>query len=235
MVPNKKYILSALIFFSIQYVSSQSSIGFDLQTNRDFYTLSDAGGELKQAPRINISPGIVYRYLFKNHFTIYTGIRMKYYVESVSFRKSIGVSNGGANPSLQVPLTFGRNFNLYKEKLFISPLVGASFNALLFNQPNQMGGSQGLDSDRLRYTSTTRTTQSTFITLNFGLNIEYKFTELTSVAVFFQYTKGFTAVLRDDVSYHVDQSGEKAATQTNYGNYGTYLGFRMLFHFKRKE
>jgi len=231
----KKHLLSALIFFSVQRMSSQSSVGFDLQTNRDFYTLNDAGGELKQAPRINISPGIVYRYLFKNKFAIYSGLRFKYYSGSVTFKKSIGSNTGVVNVSAQVPLIMGRNFNLYEQKLFISPLVGGTFNLLLLNQPSRMGGSVGNNSDSLRYSSTTLTTQSAFVTLNVGLNVEYRFVEWLSLAAFLQYTKGFTAVMRDEVSYHVNQSGEKAATQTNYGNYGTYLGFRMLFHFKKKE
>ena len=226
----------AVLFVLISpLVYSQFSIGFDVEVNRDFWELSDSHSELKKSPRINGSPGICYRYEFPKKWVVMSGIRFKYYSGGVSFKRIQGTFTSTGGPALQVPLLLGKNINLYKEKLFLCPLLGGVFNALLVNDTGTSRGYIGHGSDSIRFSAATRNSRSTFIALRLGLSLEYKVSKRFSAAVFFQYTKGFSVVSKEYIRYHTNVTPETEAVQTNYGTYGTYLGLRLFFHFAKKE
>ena|GEM_PF-3376461 len=199
--------------------------------------LEDEGNGIKKSPRVNLSPGFAYRYIFKNKRSVYSGVRFKLYPENISFNVNSGTFTGYGKIAIQVPLQLRYQFNVYKDRLFISPLVAALFNVFLVGETggNSMGSIWNR-ADSIHYSAATKTIRQTFMMASLGLAVEYKFTHRFGMQVFGQYHKGFSSVSRQDIIYQQNQDPLRKAVQNSYGDYATYLGGRLFFNLvKRTE
>ncbi|PBQ32480.1 hypothetical protein CNR22_12090 [Sphingobacteriaceae bacterium] len=229
----KRILVVILVLSFVKGLKAQSSIGFDVQINRDFFELKDEGSALKNGLGINVSPAFIYRYGFGSKLTFLTGMRLKLYSEEIAFKKLVGTFTSSGNASLVIPCHLEKNINLYHYKLFLSPLLGLNYNFLL-NSGSTMEGAVSTPNDSARFKSTKPYERVSFFTAMAGLSLEYRFRPSTSIALYWQYTKGFSTVTSQNISYTVNDGAEMHAVQNNTGTYFTYLGVRIYRHFPRR-
>jgi hypothetical protein len=230
-----KYIL--LFFFLCFAVesSAQSALGIAFNINNDFVKIEDNGNEIIHTPRINVSVNGFYKYTFKKGFHVSAGLSLKHFKESTRFRSSTAYYSSTGNMVAQLPVLFGKNFYVYPDKFYVSPVIGGTFNMLLlYKSASTGGGGLGQPGDTLSYRYYTVDAQEYFVTLNLGLQLGYHLSRSFSVVVFSRYNAGFKPVSRQFITYHHNSITEKKAVQTINGSYLTVFGAGIYYTFKRK-
>lgn len=212
---------------------AQSSLAIDMQINRDVFGWKDEGNELRKSLGLNVSPAILYRLSFGKKIALSTGLRVKLYPNGITFKKIPGKFTNLGDATLQIPFYLEKQFSLYKDKLFLSPMFGVNYNFLLTSGDSREGFTSNL-SDSVRFKSTNVNQNNSFFSAMGGFCFEFRFTPRNSVALYWQYTRGFTNVASQTISYRVNEGAQAQAKQTNTGTYFTYLGLRIYHHFPRK-
>jgi hypothetical protein len=103
----------------------------------------------------------------------------------------------------------------------------------LFDQPGWGSGSVRTSADSISYRQSTDNTQKYFMTLNAGLSFEFRISTRISLALFCRYNFGLAPVSYERLTYRINGGPAVEARQVNKGNYITYVGFRLFYHFKK--
>lgn len=228
-----KHIVCICLMLSLPLLKAQSSVGFDLQINNDHIELKDPGSEIKKSLSLNVSPALLYRWGFARKIAFSTGLRLKVYSENITFGRFMGTFSSLSNASLQIPLHFEKNISILKGLLSVNPMLGANYNILLVKSGG-MGGTTSNLKDSISFNSVTKDARSSFFTVSSGLSVEYRFSASMSIALYWQYTRGFATFASQQISYQVNGSQEIQAQQNNKGTYMTYLGLKIYYHFTRR-
>ena len=223
-----------VLFFTLNLpVCGQHAIGLELNLNRDAVKIDDPGNEIRSTPRMNAAVGAVYQYTFKKGFNLGLGLSLKHFKESIGLKAGNLTSTG--QMVAQLPLTVGQNIFLLKNKIFISPLLGGAFNAMLFyNQNSQGSGSIGTRTDSLVLSYRTVDARQYYFTLQAGFQMGFYLNRSLCLYLFSKYTFGLSPVSRQYITYRHNLEPPQAAVQTLNGSYLTFLGIGISYALNRR-
>ncbi len=231
----KIYTLAFILcLFASRPFKAQHSFGFDVEFNRDVFKMYDPGSELGTRQISNRSFGIVYRYLFKNHFGVSTGLRLKDYPESMMLKRFNSLTTSGGNMVIQLPVLLSRDFRVF-DFLFISPVAGGTCNYFMFKDPGYSLGYVKAGEDSLFYFSQTANSRQVFFTLNLGVSLEARITSRFSTIAFVQYNFGFVTVSQQLINYRLNALPAIDGIKSGRGSYYTFFGIKVLYHLARNK
>lgn len=211
----------------------QHAIGLNLDLNTDKVVIDDPGGQVLRTPRLNAAAGAFYQYTFKKGLHLDLGLTLKHFKESIG----LGISNFSGTGQLvaQLPLTLGQNIFLLKNKIYISPLLGSAFNAmLLYNQDQRSSGQIGTKTDSLVFTSRHVGARQYYFTLHAGLQMGFCVRRSVSVFLFSRHTFGFSPISRQYITYRRNLEPPQSAVQTLNGSYLTFFGMGLSYALNRR-
>ncbi len=102
-------------------------LGFDLAIANDIYKINDSGDYLESVPLYNVTWGFNIRQGLSEKFFIETGFIVKFYQEGFGFKAMPFYSTTSSDASWLIPIRGGMNVNIYKQKLFLVPVIGYTF------------------------------------------------------------------------------------------------------------
>jgi hypothetical protein len=229
---SKSALLLILVGLNLA-IYGQHAVGLALDLNNDKVSIEDSGNELRATPRLNVAPVLLYKYTFPKGFYLGSGLSLKHFPESVGFGSSYFSATGQL--VAQVPLTAGQNIFLLKNKIYLSPLLGGAFNAMLFyNQNLGSSGKIGTKTDSLVFSCRTIDSRQYYFTLHAGLQMGFYLNRSISVFLFSRYTFGFDPISRQYITYRRNQEPIQTGVQTLKATYITFLGLGVSYALGRR-
>ena len=225
-------LLYLCLLFSWCSLQAQHSISFDLNFNKDAMQLQDNGGQLRAPLHKNVSFGLSYRYLLKRRIAISTGIALKGFDQSVSFKSFPYFSAGMGTQAIQVPLLLGYRLAFGPQRRFaVTPLAGFTFNWPLAGSVSNNDGIFRGGNQSMYFQSSYRLQQTT--SFSAGLLLEIRMRRRISLGITAQYNYGSQPLSRENILYGSAYAPGPVyqAQLTTHGTYWTYLGVKLIYSF----
>jgi hypothetical protein len=214
-------IIGAIIFF-INSATGQSKTYFGLEFSifNDIYKIEDQGNALKTVPLTDAQGGINIRQEIKRKIFLEAGVIFKQYWEGFGFRTIPSYSASTDDPSWLIPVRIGANLNIYKEQLYLVPVIGYTYG---INPPYGGGGGRGRAQAGTLMISYNYTNAPDsyryFPLLQTGIGFEFPVLKTFLVSISSSYYSGFKQVTRLDITYTVNGSDPIMATATSKGEF----------------
>jgi hypothetical protein len=198
----KQFVLSVVVVFcGLNTTNAQNRTYFGLEFSlfRDIPKIKDNGDYLMTLPVMEPLGGITVRQEIKKQIIVEAGVIVKPYSDAIGF-KPIPVSFAGTEGiSLMIPIRLGMNLNVYKDKIYLVPVIGYSYSA---NTPTGYGrdsGTQESSTTTITYTSTKNSDVSRYVSLlQMGAGFEFHiFNLLLSIST--NYYKGYSPIWISDI------------------------------------
>ena len=218
----KTALLACMIFTITAPAFSQNKTWLGIEGNiaSDQYKEIDAGGYLKSPPLLAALAGVNIRQEIGQTIFVETGLMMKNYDEGIHFKgePSYGVSTGFV--AWIIPLRVGAKFKLTR-KLNILPVVGYSYcinNDFDYGAGNG-GGITTTSEHRWEYSYISSYQNKTFGLIQSGAAFQFSFFRRAVLNVSGNYYFGLRDVVRQDISYVVDNNPPQTAVMKSKGQF----------------
>lgn len=233
---------TTILFLLANHVSSQNKTYFGMEAaiTNDIYKIEDNGSNLKTVTIISGLWGFTIRQDINSYLFSETGLIKKYYYEGFGFKNYTLYSTTNAIDAWLIPFRLGGKINLFKEKIYIVPVVGYSFCI------NSDYGSNGFGSGWVRtsrdsvlyhYSDNTSLTRN-FSLLQTGLGIEFKVLKSVILSISVNHYTGFKKVVQLDINYTTNNSppmtGE-AYSKGEFWSVGVGLKYPISNFWKKKS
>lgn len=199
---------------------SKTYFGLEFSVANDIYSINDNGDYLISVPLINGLGGINLRQEIKRNIFIEAGLLLKVYQEGFGFKTIPYYSSSSSDPSWIIPVRFGLNLNLYKEKVSFVPIVGYSFG---INPPFGYGlgyGKQISSTTTIDYNFTENPEVSRYFSLlQTGIGFEFKLFKTLLFSLSTNYYSGFNKTIHLDINYTVNNSNQTTGTAISKGEF----------------
>ena len=219
----KQFALTvALIIYLLNFAYGQNKtyFGFEFSVANDIYKINDNGDYLINVPLINGQGGFNLRQDIKRNIFIEAGLVLKYYQDGFGFKTIPYYSSSSSDPSWLIPVRFGLNLNLYKEKIYLVPVVGYSFG---INPPFGYGlgyGKQTSSATTIDYNYTENPDVSRYFSLlQTGIGFEFKLFKTLLLSISTNYYSGFNKTTHLDINYTVNNLNQTTGTAISKGEF----------------
>src|SRR5687768_4402672 len=212
----------AVILCLTFYAKGQNKtyLGFKFSVGNDLYEIKDNGDYLRTVPLINAQGGFNLRQEIKNHFFIEAGLLMKEYWEGFGFRTIDFYSSSTSDNAWLIPLRFGLAVNLYREKIYLVPIVGYTFG---INPPYGYGrgyGTQRSGTTVIDYIYSENPNVSRYFSLlQTGVGFEFRLLKVVIFSVSGNYYTGVDQIIRLDINYTVNNSPPMTGSAITKGQF----------------
>ncbi|MBK9632760.1 MAG: hypothetical protein IPO62_17185 [Saprospiraceae bacterium] len=200
------------------------SIGLEGGPSLDRYEMHDEGGRLVAKPLYNGSVGINVGFHFMNYFSLETALIFKDYTKGYGFaieNREVGFS-GFAYSTFQIPLRVRGSIPLYKDKIFLSTVVGYH-HSFIRSSPGGRFSIVSLSSEYAFESNEiySETVVDQFSLLETGLGLEFRLINGMILRASAIYFTGFADVTRNDLQYSYNGSLFKNASVRSKGEYAS--------------
>lgn len=202
--------ISIILFLLTKNVFGQNKtyVGAEIGIINDIYEIADNGNALKKVPLVNGIWGFNLRQDVNSYLFLETGLVRKYYSEGVGFKNFSSSTSTNAINAWMIPLKLGTKINLYKEKFYLTPVIGYSYciNSS-YGAYGYGGGYIQKSSDSVSFTYTnTKDLARHFSLLQTGIGFEFKLFKSALLSISTNYFTGFKKVVELDVNYSFNNS-----------------------------
>lgn len=223
-----KYIVVSLVVMlcAPTDVNSQNRtyLGVEAGIGNDIFKVTDSNDYLKTIPLPSGQWGLNLRHEITRRFFVESGVIIRYYSEGFGFKT---VPSGGSSSdegTFLIPIRFGLNINLYKDKILFVPVIGYTIG---ISPPYGYGLGYGKSesSTTVIHYSFTETPNSSryFSLLQGGVGLEFLLFKTVLFSVSTSYYFGFNTITRLDINYTVNNSSVMTGTATSKGEF-FYVG-----------
>lgn len=229
----KKIILSiiALVLSASMFAQNKTYIGLSSYTTSDVFTQTNDLGFSPHGELFDQLFGVSLRQELSKTHSIEIGYTEKAYKTQWGYRPidsiSLGINANDEYKSYQIPIRLISKFNIYKDRLSLSTIVGYSIN----------GSSQGIKtisrnsetvygSDIISIQNTTNFKAKYYSLLETGLSLDLRIKENLTLSVFGSYHTGFKDVVQTNYSYQINSEPINSGSITNKGEYFSF-GFKI--------
>lgn len=216
----------ALTLFLIGYLThstmgqNKTYIGFEFSIANDIYKIHDNGGYLKSIPLYNVPGGINIRQEISKVIFIETGLIMKYYHEGFGFKTIPYSGSSSSDASYLIPLRFGLNLTIYKQRIYFVPIIGYTFD---INPPFGYGrgyGSQKSTSMIINYDYIENPNSTRYFSLLYtGAGFDFKISNTFLLNISASYYKGFNTTTELDINYTVNNNAPATGSAISKGDF----------------
>ena len=227
----KQFTLIATLIISLlnfAYGQNKTYLGFEFSVANDLYEITDTGDYLVTIPLIDGQGGLTLRQELNRSIYVETGLIIKYYQEGFGFKTIPGYSSGSSEASVIIPLRFGLNLNLYKEKIYLVPVIGYSFG---INPPYGYGISWGTQTSSTTtydfYSTENPDVSRYFSLLQTGIGFEFAIAKALLFSISTNYYHGFNKTAQWNITYTVNNSDPMTGSTISKGEFwGVGAGIR---------
>jgi hypothetical protein len=219
----KQFTLTVLViicFLNSTLGQNKTYFGLEFSAFNDIYKITDNGDYLINVPLVDAQGGFNLRQEINKNLFIETGLILKYYWEGFGFKTIPYYSSSSSDPSWLIPLRFGLSFNLYKDKIYLVPVVGFTFG---INPPYGYGlgyGKQTSSTTTIDYNYTENPDVSRYFSLlQTGIGFEVKLFKALLFSVSTNYYKGFNRTTHLDINYTVNNTNQTTGTAISKGEF----------------
>jgi len=219
----KQFTLIATLIICLlnsAYGQNKTYLGFEFSVANDLYEITDTGDYLVAIPLVDGQGGLTLRQELNRNIFIETGLIIKYYWEGFGFKTIPYYGGSGSDEaSVIIPVRFGLNLNLYKEKIYLVPVVGYSFG---INPTHGYGVSYGTPTSStttINYYSTENPDVSRYFSLlQTGIGFEFA-TKALLFSISTNYYHGFNKTAQWDFTYTVNNSDPMTGSTISKGEF----------------
>jgi len=201
------------------YGQKKTYLGFEFSGANDLYDLTDNGGYLKIVPLDNALGGFTIRQEINSRIFIETGVIMKYLQDGIGFKPIPYYGTSSSDPSWLIPLRFGVDLNLFKEKIFLVPVAGYTVGINPSYGYGVSYGTQTYGTTTITYYSTENPNVSRYSSLlQTGIGFEFKVKALL-FSISTNYYFGFNNIQQWDIKYYVNSAGPYTGKTVDKGEF----------------
>ena len=199
---------------------NKTYFGLEFSVANDLFKIADNGNYLMPVPLVDAQGGFTLRQEINRRVFIETGVILKYYWEGFAFKTIPYYSTSSSDPSWIIPVRFGFDLNLYKEKIYLVPVLGYSFG---INPPYGYGldyGEQKSSTTTINYYSTENPDVSRYFSLlQTGIGFEFLVVKKLLCSISTNYYAGFNKTTQLDITYTVNNTSQMTGTATSKGEF----------------
>ncbi len=214
-----------LILLVILYASGSATaqnktyFGFEFAVSNDLFKITDSGDHLISVPLYNVIGGFNLRQEINKHIFIETGVILKPYQQGFGFKTIPYYTSTSSESSWLIPLRFGLNVNLHKEKMYLVPIIGYTFG--INPQSGISGHGTAISSTttiNYNYTGSSYSSPH-FSLLQTGVGFEFKISNTLLFAISGNYYIGFNKITQLDIIYSVNNDAPVSGTAVSKGEF----------------
>jgi hypothetical protein len=202
-------------------------LGGEGSITNDFYHITDNGNMLrKHVPLISGMGGVNVRQELPKNFFIELAILWTEYEEGIGFKKAQAYGESNTIDATIIPLRVGKKFNLIKQKLFLTPIVGYArcinadygYDDPPGSGPSSTGKDPLTNGQSVSYTETEHTSFSkTYPLIQTGVSVELIFLKSAMFFLSVNYYSGVRKVIQEDIVYSAENLTPQTATAVSKG------------------
>lgn len=223
-----KYIVISLVVIlcAPTDVSSQNRTYFGVEAGigNDIFKITDSDDYLKTIPLPSGQWGLNLRHEIGRRFFVESGVIIRYYSEGFGFKTIPTEGSSSDDASFLIPIRFGFNVNLFKDKIRFVPVIGYTFG---IDTPYGYGVGYGTSESSttvINYSYTENPNSSRYFSLlQGGVSLEFLLFKTVLFSVSTSYYFGFNTITRLDINYTINNSSVMTGTATNKGEF-FYVG-----------
>jgi len=219
----KKLSLTVIViicFLNSAPGQNKTYFGLEFSVANDIYKITDNGDYLINVPLVNAIGGFNLRQEINRYIFVETGLILKYYWQGFGFRTIPYYGSSSSDASLLIPIRLGLNFNLYKAKVYLVPVLGYSLG---INPPFGYGtgrGKQTSSTTTITYNYTENpNVYQVFSLLQTGIGFEFKLFKTLLFSISTNYYRGFNNTTHLDINYTVNNSNQTTGTAISKGEF----------------
>jgi len=219
----KKFSLTVIIiicFLNSTLGQNKTYFGLEFSVANDIYKITDNGDYLINVPLVDGQGGFNLRHEINRNIFVETGLILKYYWQGFGFKTIPYYGSSSSDPSWIIPIRLGLNFNLYKKKIYLVPVLGYSLG---INPPFGYGSGRGKQTSSTttityNYTENPDVTRY-FSLLQIGIGLEFKLFKTILFSISTNYYSGFKKTTYLDINYTVNNSNQTTGTAISKGEF----------------
>lgn len=218
-----RVVIISFFFTSITFAQNKTYIGFESALTNDVFEMVDFSNELKQIPIIGGRLGVSVNKDLNDYVSFKIGFTFKRYKEGYGFSSNNGYAISDGVAAFCVPLSITTKLNLYKNKLFVAPIVGLAF----CGTPGYIGASGGKfagNKDSVIFNSYNNSLKNRFILIQTGLSIEYVFKNKSSISISTSYYTGFSKISESTIYYRKNYERTVMSRGFSKGSFWDVIG-----------
>jgi hypothetical protein len=219
----KQFTLTATLiiyFLNSAYGQNKTYFGVEFSVADDIYKITDNGDYLRTVPLIAAQGGFNIRQEINRSIFIEAGLILKYYQEGFGFKTIPYYSSSSSDPSWIIPVRFGLNLNLYKEKIYLVPVVGYSLGVNPSFGDGLGYGRQTSGTTTIDYNYSENSDVSRYFSLlQTGIGFEFKLLNTLLFSISTNYYSGFNKTTHLDINYTVNNLNQTTGTAISKGEF----------------
>ena len=202
------------------YRKNKTYLGFEFSVANDLFKISDNGNYLIAVPLWNTPIGLNIRQEINQKMFIETGLIWKQYWDGYGFNTFPYYNSSTSDVSIILPVRYGININLHKEKVYLVPVIGYSFG---INPPFGFGYGYGTETSNttvIHYNETENPDVSRYFSLlQTGLGLDFRVFRTMLLSLSANYYSGFNEITKIDIEYTVNNVGPYIGTAISKGEF----------------
>jgi hypothetical protein len=171
-------------------------------------------------PLVNAIGGFNLRQEINRYIFVETGLILKYYWQGFGFKTIPYYGSSSSDPSWIIPVRLGFNFNLYKAKIYLVPVLGYSQGINPSFGYGSGSGKQTSSTTTITYNYTENPDVSRYFPLlQTGIGFEFKLFKTLLFSISTNYYSGFKNTTHLDINYTVNNSNQTTGTAISKGQF----------------
>lgn len=216
------FVTLAVLIFGLSCTQAQNKtyLGLEFSLFRDLSKINDDGNYLIALPSMDPQGGITIHQDIKQRFFIESGLIFRPYSTAIAFKPFPVSFVGTEGMSLLVPIRFGWNINIYREKLYLVPVFGYTFSANKISRFGKDAGTQESSTTVITYTlvdNPNGSNNSSLLQMGFGF--DFPLFNLFRLTLGYNYYKGYKQIWATDINYSVNNSTPRNAQVSSEGDF----------------
>jgi hypothetical protein len=199
---------------------NKTYFGLEFSVANDIYKITDNGDYLINVPLVNAIGGFNLRQEINRYIFVETGLILKYYWQGFGFKTIPYYGSSSSDPSWIIPVRLGFNFNLYKAKIYLVPVLGYSQGINPSFGYGSGSGKQTSSTTTITYNYTENPDVSRYFPLlQTGIGFEFKLFKTLLFSISTNYYSGFKNTTHLDINYTVNNSNQTTGTAISKGQF----------------
>jgi hypothetical protein len=209
----------ALLITHISHAQRPVFIGAEISYSKDYYQVSDPGGQIVQAQLSSALYGLTIRKMISSRFYVESGIYTRQYQEGIGLKGII--STGGTGRKVgQLPLRIGASLPVLKKRFFIRPVAGLVLNvAGKKKYSNSWGDVSYPDGNILHYEYDYKYQTDVFFLVQAGLSVDLRLGKKCFLGISANHYEGLQKIHIQQIKYGMNNDPFSAASTSSKGNF----------------
>jgi hypothetical protein len=218
-------IVSVFVFLTgFTFAQNKTYVGFESAVTNDVFEIVDFYNELKPVPIIGGRLGVSVQKELNDYFTFKCGFTFKRYKEGFGFKSNNDFAISSTVATLCIPVSLITKLNVYKNKVFFSPIVGIIVGAV----PSYVGGASvgkfASSKDSIQFSSYNYSVNTKLFLIQTGLSIDYVFKNKACLSLFTSSYSGVSKIFESTIYYRKNYEQTVISRGFSKGSFWDVIG-----------